>query len=147
MKKIFIFLILCFGVFLFLKLSNQQEITKSESIIEDIKIPSDIKVYLYEGKIINSQSLILKKEYETTNNDLKSFMNSFDFKNNTYLLINCEKMLVTNVDTNILESEENNVVNIEITYQERTDDTTILLELFNTNITDFSHISINYEKL
>lgn len=117
--------------------------TKTETQTNFVSQDIDTRVFFYEGKLIDSNMLIIKETTKLDNEDFELFKDSFDFEHNTYLIINCQNKDVSEVVTE--DISRNNISFKMISENKENFDNSVLIEIQNLKITNLNLITINWE--
>ena len=117
--------------------------TKTETQTNFVSQDIDTRVFFYEGKLIDSNMLIIKETTKLDNEDFELFKDSFDFEHNTYLIINCQNKDVSEVVT---EDISRNSISFKMISENKENfDNSVLIEIQNLKITNLNLITINWE--
>lgn len=118
--------------------------TKTETQTNFVSQDIDTRVFFYEGKLIDSNMLIIKETTKLDNEDFELFKDSFDFEHNTYLIINCQNKDVSEVVT---EDISRNSISFKMISENKENfDNSVLIEIQNLKITNLNLITINWEE-
>lgn len=118
--------------------------TKTETQTNFVSQDIDTRVFFYEGKLIDSNMLIIKETTKLDNEDFELFKDSFDFEHNTYLIINCQNKDVSEVVT---EDISRNSISFKMISENKENfDNSVLIEIQNLKITSLNLITINWEE-
>ena len=162
MKKIFIFLIICIMLFLCIKsglgfgkketivdkLNNKEketnisDETNLDSYYTSIN-PISINYTILDNKIGESSLILLNKNSNFEDEQFNDLKESFDFDNNTYLLLNTSNIDINNI---ILEEDSNkDNINLDLYTIEKDDfNKSIIIEIKNVKIYNISYIHLNF---
>ena len=140
MKKLLGIVALFLLAYIIIKMGGKELEVKTNSVSQDI----DTRVFFYEGKLIDSNMLIIKETTKLDNEDFELFKDSFDFEHNTYLIINCQNKDVSEVVT---EDISRNSISFKMISENKENfDNSVLIEIQNLKITNLNLITINWEE-
>lgn len=149
MKKLLGIIALFFLVYIILKMGGREiEIqTEKEAEIETLFVSQDVdtRIFFYQGKLIDSNMLLVKKSTELNNSDFEEFKKTFDFDKNTYLIINCQNKDVSEVITESISEKE--VIFKLISTEKKNFNNSVLIEIQNLKITNLNLIKLDWEEI
>ncbi len=150
MKKLFGIIALFLLAFIILKMGGKEVEIKTEKETETetetmfVSQEIDTRVFFYQGKLIDSNMLLVKESTDLSNEDFNEFKKSFDFDKNTYLIVNCQNKDVSEVVTEEISEE---CISFKfISTNKENFDNSVLIEIQNLKITNLNLININWEE-
>lgn len=104
----------------------------------------DTKVFFYQGKLIDSNMLLVKESTNLNNAEFEEFKKSFDFDKNTYLIINCKDKEVSEVLTKEISSSE---ISFKVIASEKENyENSVVIMIENFKITNLNLIKVEWEE-
>lgn len=104
----------------------------------------DTKVFFYQGKLINSNMLLVKESTDLNNDEFEEFKKTFDFTKNTYLIINCKDKEVSEVLTK--DISEKGISFKVIASEKENYENSVVIMIENFKITNLNLIKVEWEE-
>lgn len=119
---------------------NQETEIETNFVSDEI----DTKVFFYQGKLIDSNMLLVKESTNLNNAEFEEFKKSFDFDKNTYLIINCKDKEVSEVLTKEISEEE---ISFKVIASEKENyENSVVIMIENFKITNLNLIKVEWEE-
>lgn len=119
---------------------NQETEIETNFVSDEI----DTKVFFYQGKLIDSNMLLVKESTNLNNAEFEEFKKSFDFDKNTYLIINCKDKEVSEVLTKEISSSE---ISFKVIASDKENyENSVVIMIENFKITNLNLIKVEWEE-
>lgn len=119
---------------------NQETEIETNFVSDEI----DTKVFFYQGKLIDSNMLLVKESTNLNNAEFEEFKKSFDFDKNTYLIINCKDKEVSEVLTKEISEEE---ISFKVIASDKENyENSVVIMIENFKITNLNLIKVEWEE-
>lgn len=134
------YIILKFGLQEIEVKENQETEIETNFVSDEI----DTKVFFYQGKLIDSNMLLVKESTNLNNAEFEEFKKTFDFDKNTYLIINCKDKEVSEVLTKDISEEG---ISFKVIASEKENyENSVVIMIENFKITNLNLIKVEWEE-
>lgn len=118
---------------------NQETEIETNFVSDEI----DTKVFFYQGKLIDSNMLLVKESTNLNNTEFEEFKKTFDFDKNTYLIINCKDKEVSEVLIKDISEEE---ISFKVIASDKENyENSVVIMIENFKITNLNLVKVEWE--